>query len=655
MALSPIAFTIPNYRDYKNYWLKAYIPATTTPKVMALDKDGVTTVAKLQLNKDGFPESAGGALVIPYIDGSYDLYAFPTEAEADANDTSNALRFADDISAGIDFSGVTRKFNTLEGSPDSLVNASDVSIGDTIYVDERTEGNGGCSIWSAVDSATVTPNTFDIVISIAQPTIAFVIKHQGVVNILAYGLVADGTKGAATGTDNSLAFQTLIADQSINKVTGSSGVFFFGELGLDEILATRTTNKIDIDWGGAYLTVAGDNSIVNTGMAFLRLSDVNGSMINFEFEDVNFNIETSTGRGVMPFQIYNEFANTEGYSCGHCKIHKGQSLLTCFGADPSNFQASVIALVGDLYGDEVYYGVNCANNGNDIHGNYRVNKVYRGAFLYGMRNADLTFKASEGQPSSANLLISNSGGTNPPTENIKIRAIFESLNGGVAIADQPALGDGVYRNIDIEVAIKAIGSNLTLDSPIVRFGAFDTDGVFLPNVTTLMEDIRIDLKSDLAFTQAFSTLSRSPNYGVLTVPSPNKINDYLITSDWLIATRGRVYNVAGLVNPNANSVEIDSKFVTGVPKNGVVSCVAHVTALNGTLGSPQTIASYWVQGSTSSTGALTIFAATEISSRNIGGITPVITIDANGNNIRASVDNQYTDPNGSLKLSLERF
>lgn len=100
MAYSPIAFTIPNYRDYKNYWLKAYEPSTTTPKAISLNSEGTVLVSKVQLNKDGFPVSAGDALIIPYISGFYDLFAFRTEIEADNNDTSNALRFADNISAG---------------------------------------------------------------------------------------------------------------------------------------------------------------------------------------------------------------------------------------------------------------------------------------------------------------------------------------------------------------------------------------------------------------------------------------------------------------------------------------------------------------------------------------------------------------------------
>jgi len=101
MAFSPIAFIAPNFRDFSTYWVKPYIPGTTTPKPFALESDGGTQVAKLEINADGFLKSAGGALVIPYIDGSYDMWMFPSEAEADSNDTSNALRIADDITGAI--------------------------------------------------------------------------------------------------------------------------------------------------------------------------------------------------------------------------------------------------------------------------------------------------------------------------------------------------------------------------------------------------------------------------------------------------------------------------------------------------------------------------------------------------------------------------
>ena len=99
MALSPVSYIAPNYRDYQGWWLKAYFASTTTPKAMSLDASGDIEVAKLQLNVDGFIVSAGGAIIIPFIDGPYDAYLFRTEALADANDTTGAIRVADNITA----------------------------------------------------------------------------------------------------------------------------------------------------------------------------------------------------------------------------------------------------------------------------------------------------------------------------------------------------------------------------------------------------------------------------------------------------------------------------------------------------------------------------------------------------------------------------
>jgi len=97
MAFAAIAYTMPQYEDFPNYWMKAFAQGTTDPIVMATDSTGVTTAAKFELNSQGFPITAGNALVIPFINDIYDLWLFPTEAEADANDTTNATQLADNI------------------------------------------------------------------------------------------------------------------------------------------------------------------------------------------------------------------------------------------------------------------------------------------------------------------------------------------------------------------------------------------------------------------------------------------------------------------------------------------------------------------------------------------------------------------------------
>jgi hypothetical protein len=160
MAFSLIAFISPNYRDNKNEWLKAYEPGTTTPKAMALDSGGVTQVAKLQLNADGFLVSAGDALVIPYIDGSYDLWLFPTEAEADANNTANAIRLADDINS-LNTSIISDLSQAYEfDDVDAMTSSSIVfPAGKKITVAGNIiKNDGGGADWESALTSTVTPN-----------------------------------------------------------------------------------------------------------------------------------------------------------------------------------------------------------------------------------------------------------------------------------------------------------------------------------------------------------------------------------------------------------------------------------------------------------------------------------------------------------------
>jgi hypothetical protein len=97
MSLSPVAFIAPNYRDFKGQWVKFYESGTTTAKTIYLDSAGSTSAAKVQIDSDGFMVSAGNAVIVPYVSGSYDAYIFDTEADANANTTVSAVRIADNI------------------------------------------------------------------------------------------------------------------------------------------------------------------------------------------------------------------------------------------------------------------------------------------------------------------------------------------------------------------------------------------------------------------------------------------------------------------------------------------------------------------------------------------------------------------------------
>ena len=114
MAYASIASIAPQFENFPNYWLKAYEQGTTTPKVMATDSTGATTVSKFEINTDGFIRTAGAALVIPFIDGAYDLWLFSTAALADANTTGGAIQLADNIAAVPSGGVITSKFTIQE-------------------------------------------------------------------------------------------------------------------------------------------------------------------------------------------------------------------------------------------------------------------------------------------------------------------------------------------------------------------------------------------------------------------------------------------------------------------------------------------------------------------------------------------------------------
>jgi hypothetical protein len=189
MAFSPIAFIAPNYTDFKTYWLKAYEPSTTTPKAMALESDGGTQVSKLELNADGFLKSAGGALVIPYIDGSYDLWLFPTEAEADNNITTNAERVADNIT-GVAGTGSNIKPMTLV---EAVANTSAFD-GQIVQVTDRADAQ-----FTYLTGQ--TPNTYNI-IAADKATLDLVLRVDSIAIASQFGVDGNNDSGALQAAVN---------------------------------------------------------------------------------------------------------------------------------------------------------------------------------------------------------------------------------------------------------------------------------------------------------------------------------------------------------------------------------------------------------------------------------------------------------------------
>lgn len=93
----------------------------------------------------------------------------------------------------------TKNFDTLNDAETS----SDIVEGDLLNLKERTSGNGGGAQWSVVLTSSVTPNTFNIVVSVAQPTLSLVLEQKPDNTIDMYG--------AASGVNSSAAITAAIA------------------------------------------------------------------------------------------------------------------------------------------------------------------------------------------------------------------------------------------------------------------------------------------------------------------------------------------------------------------------------------------------------------------------------------------------------------
>jgi len=99
MSYQPVSGIVPQYSTDDNelangYYLKFYQANTTTPLSMATDSSGATLLVKCKLSSAGFPISNpldNSTVFIPHVNANYRLVIYPTEADANANNTASAL------------------------------------------------------------------------------------------------------------------------------------------------------------------------------------------------------------------------------------------------------------------------------------------------------------------------------------------------------------------------------------------------------------------------------------------------------------------------------------------------------------------------------------------------------------------------------------
>ena len=238
MAYAPIALTIPQYDRtlYANWWLKAYEQGTTTPLAMATDATGGTTAAKFELDSQGFPITSGDARLIPFINGDYDLWLFPTEAEADANDTTNAIQFADNLNADPQPEIV----NTIADL--MLITGVDDQFVFVLGYYASGDGGGGHYYYDSSSGATHNGGTV-----IAPTGIVgngrWLLSDSEHVSVLQFGMKGDDA------TDNATIMVTMLG-LSLRSIYFPSGNYVMSDLGSGSIDARTDYTLNDITFYG---------------------------------------------------------------------------------------------------------------------------------------------------------------------------------------------------------------------------------------------------------------------------------------------------------------------------------------------------------------------------------------------------------------------
>jgi len=521
------------------------------------------------------------------------------------------------------------------------------------------EGDGGGGQYYLDVSDNVSTDNGGTVI-VAADGGRWKLQHTGSVNIKQFGMLADWD--GATGTDNGPKFLAMIADEDVTTITGALGSYWFGFITGDTV-AFPITRDIDIDWCNADLVCTGDNTGAFASTVFCRFTDCHTLMRNYTFEDTAF-LFAGPSRGVMPILILADAEDTYGHSIGPCRVKKGQSLITAASLNPMTARSRKISLVGACSGDQVYYGINLANNGDSVDGSFRVNESNRALFIYGVDGCDVEFTAEFGQPASANMLISNSGTGYPMTSNIKVRAKYNVLNGPFVIADQPtANGSGVYENLDIVVMFESLGTNITASDPIIRIGAYAVDGtLYTVEKTVSTANISIDMRVNAAIGNLdvpIQVYTPSPNYGLLILTKESQYNRfYLFPQNAAGAYMGPVLEVDGRVFRSVSGdltaatavVVLPSKYLSPVNRNTEITGNLRVQARNGVGGGVYTIREYLIIGQLNSLGEFTFIQSSLTGDNSTGGINPIFTIDGVAGGLRVS-STLYTNAFAQLTAS----
>lgn len=338
---------------------------------------------------------------------------------------------------------VDRPFDTV----DEMVNARGIKVGEEHRTAEFSAGNGGGGTYDVVLTTSVTPNGFNIIQSVADPTISFVLRVEGPVDLKQWG--------AGIGlTDDRPIIQSAITQGYLN-FENSDGTYLIGASGNTMVYRATTTNTgVELPSnvvfrGSGYNTVF---KVIDSGNCVPLTAD---AKTNVTIDNLRVDGNASNQTASLLFGIY----------CLDCTgVNIGQTKVWVEESKDNTFEA-----IGCT---DVNYGTtesNTSTGGGSIGGGPQFENcvnVSLGQTIFDTYDDGVAIIAHEGDSSDLNLgdimgVSANSralfiGQSNSSTTQRFIKNIKASVNsnncGAIGLTGACVVSrGGIYDNFDISI------------------------------------------------------------------------------------------------------------------------------------------------------------------------------------------------------------
>jgi hypothetical protein len=299
---------------------------------MSIDSTGDTTLAKSELNINGFPTTDGTALFIPFLDQNYDAYLFPTAAEADADDTANAFRVAKNINPFSEDLGteIIKELITVSPAQTVIVITSKPSAVNVIKDTSTLIESDGAYIYDVatgiitLETALIGNETVEVqyglITSLSPPATS--IADKGFVTYEDFGADLTGVTPADTQID---ACHTFANDNNLPVRQNNGIVYWVGTKNSIEVRTNTDLRGLTVRVDGGSGTVGATFSqigmyFIPRDVASITLDSTQLSQLNTTYVD-----QFKKGSCVVPDAIFGQYQGAMIQMQGTSEITRSSS------------------------------------------------------------------------------------------------------------------------------------------------------------------------------------------------------------------------------------------------------------------------------------------------------------------------------------------